>query len=506
MASGNTKLILMWPSQREDEEVTSLILSIYEEHAGCDFKNIESHNYKDGKVLFSGFTDSDSGLQDDKFVAENQNFSDAYGGNLIESSILKLNSNMHHSFFMRALDKGLPQGFVSLDASRPWLIYWCLRGLALLHRLKDVDFTIELDKSNEINYDRNDDSDDPESIDLLMSQELRLRCIATLEACIYSSPKNPTQKFGFGGGPGQLPHAACTFVAVSCFKMFGLSSEGFGVANFLQSVLVRYDDLEGKFVDLSLSITSKDDPVSFPVLQTESSENRNIKAFRTHVDGEVDVRGTYCAIAALKVCGELSLFKDHAQGLLLFLLSTQSKLDGGFGALPMTEAHAGYTYCALAAIFILTKEFDFLCPIVWKNLDWRGITGFGGNLQCHRTGGLRGRSNKLVDACYSFWAGAIHILCKSLYLNYCRTLSFQPALDQPGHQSIMAYIDAANSAINKKALMQYILVACQDFENGGIRDKPGKRPDLYHTCYGLAGLLLLCPDRCFGFDISLNLP
>lgn len=38
------------------------------------------------------------------------------------------------------------------------------------------------------------------------------------------------------------------------------------------------------------------------------------------------------------------------------------------------------------------------------------------------------------------------------------------------------------------ALQEYILVVAQDFEGGGLRDKPGKGPDAYHTCYNLCGL------------------
>jgi prenyltransferase beta subunit len=36
------------------------------------------------------------------------------------------------------------------------------------------------------------------------------------------------------------------------------------------------------------------------------------------------------------------------------------------------------------------------------------------------------------------------------------------------------------------ALQFWILAACQDVK--GLRDKPGKRPDFYHTCYCLSGL------------------
>ncbi|XP_024032781.1 protein farnesyltransferase subunit beta-like isoform X2 [Morus notabilis] len=37
------------------------------------------------------------------------------------------------------------------------------------------------------------------------------------------------------------------------------------------------------------------------------------------------------------------------------------------------------------------------------------------------------------------------------------------------------------------ALQQYILL-CSQVQDGGLRDKPGKSRDYYHTCYCLSGL------------------
>jgi len=36
-------------------------------------------------------------------------------------------------------------------------------------------------------------------------------------------------------------------------------------------------------------------------------------------------------------------------------------------------------------------------------------------------------------------------------------------------------------------LQKYILLCCQE-KDGGLRDKPGKSKDFYHTCYALSGL------------------
>ena len=40
---------------------------------------------------------------------------------------------------------------------------------------------------------------------------------------------------------------------------------------------------------------------------------------------------------------------------------------------------------------------------------------------------------------------------------------------------------------SQQALQEYILCCCQE-PNGGLKDKPGKPRDYYHSCYDLSGL------------------
>jgi geranylgeranyl transferase type-2 subunit beta len=44
--------------------------------------------------------------------------------------------------------------------------------------------------------------------------------------------------------------------------------------------------------------------------------------------------------------------------------------------------------------------------------------------------------------------------------------------------------------IDKARLVQFIL-DCQDPDNGGLADRPGNVPDVFHTYFGIAGLSLL---------------
>lgn len=80
-------------------------------------------------------------------------------------------------------------------------------------------------------------------------------------------------------------------------------------------------------------------------------------------------------------------------------------------------------------------------------------------------GGLDGRTNKLVDACYSFWVGALFPLVELLN-------------------------ESTTPLFNREALEHYILRIAQE-DNGGFKDKPGKNVDFYHTNYSLAGLSIL---------------
>merc|ERR1712151_1347477 len=74
-------------------------------------------------------------------------------------------------------------------------------------------------------------------------------------------------------------------------------------------------------------------------------------------------------------------------------------------------------------------------------------------------GGFNGRPEKAPDVCYSWW-----IL------------------------SALASIDRAHW-IDGQRLADFIFAA-QD-EDGGIADRPGDVPDVFHTFFGLAGLSLL---------------
>lgn len=73
-------------------------------------------------------------------------------------------------------------------------------------------------------------------------------------------------------------------------------------------------------------------------------------------------------------------------------------------------------------------------------------------------GGFQGRTNKLVDGCYSFWQGALVPLVQAL-------ISANEVTDDDVH--------IERTLFDSEALQEYLLVCCQR-NNGGMIDKPGK--------------------------------
>nr|CAD7439600.1 unnamed protein product [Timema bartmani] len=181
-------------------------------------------------------------------------------------------------------------------------------------------------------------------------------------------------------------------------------------------------------------------------------------AFHMHEGGEIDLRGVYCAVSVARLTNIYSnaLFEDSAH----WIASCQT-YEGGFSSVPGTEAHGGYAFCGLAALRLLNKEH--LC-------DMNALLRWLVNRQMRFEGGFQGRTNKLVDGCYSFWqGGAFPLLHRILNEENVNTVSGERWL------------------FHQEALQEYILVCCQH-SSGGLIDKPNKPRDIYHTCYTLSGL------------------
>jgi protein farnesyltransferase subunit beta len=177
----------------------------------------------------------------------------------------------------------------------------------------------------------------------------------------------------------------------------------------------------------------------------------------THENGESDLRAVYCALVICDILGILD--EEITQGVCENIKRCQT-FEGGLGPEPYSEAHGGYSFCGIGALIILDK-LD--CIDVEKFIRWLV------NRQMTEEGGFQGRTNKLVDSCYSLWqAGVFNML-----MNYDKE----------------KYTFDSELLYDQLALQGYILFCCQS-SHGGLFDKPGKYPDLFHTNYAMLGLAL----------------
>eukprot|EP00466_Bigelowiella_natans_P008455 jgi/Bigna1/54462/estExt_Genewise1Plus.C_350005 len=122
--------------------------------------------------------------------------------------------------------------------------------------------------------------------------------------------------------------------------------------------------------------------------------------------GEVDTRFSYCALNCLALLGKLD--KINVKKATDFVSKCRN-FDGGYGAVPGAESHAGQIFCCVAALAIggAVDEID-------KNL--LGWWLCERQLPC---GGLNGRPEKKEDVCYSWWVlSALSILGKVGFLGY----------------------------------------------------------------------------------------
>ena len=115
----------------------------------------------------------------------------------------------------------------------------------------------------------------------------------------------------------------------------------------------------------------------------------------------MDIRGVYCSLVVADILDILSDNKEFSDGIGHFLLGCQT-YEGGFCCSPYGEAHGGYTFCALASFYILSKIGDES----YKSINYLKLAEWLSNRQVEDLGGFNGRINKLIDSCYSYWVGA----------------------------------------------------------------------------------------------------
>ncbi len=108
--------------------------------------------------------------------------------------------------------------------------------------------------------------------------------------------------------------------------------------------------------------------------------------------------------------------------------------------------------------------------------------------------GFSGCTNKLVDGCYSFWQGGAT----------AKLVGWQGEEDGDGDCEGNGKGDSESNGegggatrgrrsptFDEEVMLQRYILLCAHDINGGLRDKPSKPRDFYHSCYNLSGLSVL---------------
>lgn len=183
---------------------------------------------------------------------------------------------------------------------------------------------------------------------------------------------------------------------------------------------------------------------------------------------------------------------------------------------PLGEAHGGYTFCGLASWIMLLPHVALTpmpTPIPSRHhlsIDYKKLLRWLVQMQGSEIelGGFRGRTNKLVDGCYSWWVGGCFALLASQGVAVARGASaacsrahgdtgtdvevHDPAAGDDEWEDVevssppcmmheeldTAGADAVRGETvwDKMALQRYILCAAQH-PAAGLRDKPPKYVD-----------------------------
>jgi protein farnesyltransferase subunit beta len=100
---------------------------------------------------------------------------------------------------------------------------------------------------------------------------------------------------------------------------------------------------------------------------------------------------------------------------------------------PLGEAHGGYTFCALAS-WVMLQPFmsDETSSWTKPSINLKTLLRWLSQMQGAEIelGGFRGRTNKLVDGCYSWWVGGSFALLEALGLGGSRELDSEHEIAQ----------------------------------------------------------------------------
>ncbi|CBZ35033.1 farnesyltransferase beta subunit [Leishmania donovani] len=339
----------------------------------------------------------------------------------------------HVHFLMENLSV-TPQGFSSLYPSRPWIVYWALQAadvlsamesevlhrtppsaiVAFLHSCLSVDHTCQAEVNNRLAAAATSargaqEVNDPHVTWTLLGSSTtsvtHSRDSADATSATWMPPvedaaevaeRSSRPVMGFAGGAThQEPHIASSYAACCALAMLSWYDDGAPLRQLPRAAIKRW----------LLTLRNEDG------------------SFRVHGGGESDIRASYCAAVITTLLGlddpttfdgeaGRREFVDDVRDVPVLTLQTARFVaacqthEGGFTCSPTaSEAHGAYTQCGLAALLLMKQPHMVHQASLRRWLAAR---------QLNYEGGFNGRTNKLVDSCYSHWIGASHVLLRTV--------------------------------------------------------------------------------------------
>ena len=347
----------------------------------------------------------------------------------------------HYNFAKKLINK-MPGGYSSYDSGFPWFTYWITNIISMC---KD-------------NYN--------------LTYDNKMQFVQILKELQHEDG-------GFIGAPKGIAHLISTYAAVMSIVNLGIP-EAYDIVDIpkMKNFLLKMKN-NNFDIDKKPSYTDKNGDY----LITRGNDGDFISyhtafpgTFQNHINGESDLRSTYCAMTTASVLNLINwndIENDPlTKGVVQNIKNCQT-FEGGLGPEPYCEAHGGYSYCGIATLVLLNKLYE---------IDVNSFIRWLVSRQMIKEGGFNGRTNKLVDSCYSFWQGSIFNLLFMADKNISNNMEL---------------------LYDQLSLQAYILFACQ-YTKGGIVDKPGKGPDLFHTNYATAGLALSQESQVENYKVCLS--
>lgn len=332
---------------------------------------------------------------------------------------------LKHFTYAKDLIFTLPEYYCSIENGLPWFPYWILNIIEMCK-----------DEHN-------------------LSHSLKIEFVKMLKILQHEDG-------GFCGTTKGISHLISSYAALMAIVNLGIK-EAYDIIDIpkMRSYILKMKN--SNYENKPPAIIDKKGNFVITILKENNCSDIQIPwpgSFMSQYNGESDLRATYAAMAIASV---LNILDDEiTEGVAENIVQCQN-FEGGIGPEPYCEAHGGYSYCGIASLIILNNLHSI-------NVD--NFLRWLVNRQMTIEGGFNGRTNKLVDSCYSFWQGSIFNL---LYMED-KSLSTNEEL-----------------LYDQLSLQAYILICCQS-PNGGLFDKPPKHPDLFHTNYAIAGLS--CSQKC----------